>query len=108
MDGAGRKLSRPPPLTYRTRRRTIMTMTEQLSGIEAVPASETAASISSSIKMFARHVREWIDSCADYYAAAAMYEQLSKLSNAELQRRGLSRDTLAQDVFQSCDRRAHG
>jgi hypothetical protein len=35
---------------------------------------------------------------ADHYAAAAMYEQLSRLSDAELQRRGLSRSTLARDV----------
>jgi hypothetical protein len=27
-----------------------------------------------------------------------MYEQLSRLSDAELKRRGLSRDTLARDV----------
>jgi hypothetical protein len=107
MDGAGAWLS-PPPLAHRTLRRTTMAMTEQISSIDAVSSTETAASISSSIKTFARHAREWIDSCADYYAAAAMYEQLSKLSNAELNRRGLSRDTLAQDVFRSCDRRAHG
>jgi hypothetical protein len=43
---------------------------------------------------------DWIETAADYYAAAAMYEQLSKLSDAELQRRGLSRATLASDV---CD-----
>ena len=29
----------------------------------------------------------WANSCADYYAAAAMYEQLSALSNAELHKR---------------------
>jgi hypothetical protein len=85
-----------------------MAMTEHVSGLEAASASETGASIFSSIKSLAHQVRTWLDSCADYYAAAAMYEQLSKLSNAELNRRGLSRDTLAQDVFQSCDRRAHG
>ena len=45
-----------------------------------------------------------MDSCANYYAAAAIYEQLSRLSNAELHKRGLSRDTLARDVFHSCDR----
>ena len=44
----------------------------------------------------------WLRTAADYYAAAAVYEQLSSLSNAELQRRGLSRDTLARDVERTC------
>ena len=89
-----------------------MAVTEQFSGIDtrivAVPPSETAAALSSSIKSLARFFITWMSACADYYSAASMYEQLSKLSNAELRRRGLSRDTLAWDVFQSCDRRAHG
>jgi hypothetical protein len=38
------------------------------------------------------------ETCADYYAAAALYEELAALSDAELQRRGLSRATLAQHV----------
>ena len=84
-----------------------MAMTEHIAGIDTVPATETAASLSSSIKSLARFVTTWANSCADYYAAAAMYEQLSKLSNAELNKRGLSRDTLAQDLCQSCDRTAH-
>jgi hypothetical protein len=46
----------------------------------------------------------WADTCADYYAAVAMYEQLSALSDAELTRRGLSRATLAHDVRATCDR----
>ena len=33
---------------------------------------------------------------ADYYTAAAVYEQLSRLSDAELQRHGLSRATLGR------------
>jgi hypothetical protein len=41
---------------------------------------------------------------ADYYAAAALYEHLSRLSNAELGRRGLSRATLARHVLEACDR----
>jgi hypothetical protein len=44
----------------------------------------------------------WIKTCVDYYEAAAMYEQLSKLSDAELQRRRLSRATLARDVCDVC------
>ena len=41
----------------------------------------------------------------DHYAAARMYESLSRLSDAELERRGLRRATLAQDLFPICDRK---
>lgn len=46
----------------------------------------------------------WIRTAADHYAAAAAYEQLSRLSDAELQRRGLSRACLARDILATCDR----
>jgi hypothetical protein len=39
-----------------------------------------------------------IDCAAEYYALATAYEQLSRLSDAELRRRGLSRATLAHDI----------
>jgi hypothetical protein len=41
----------------------------------------------------------WVETCAEHRAAAAIYEQLSALSDAELTRRGLSRATLARDVL---------
>jgi hypothetical protein len=41
----------------------------------------------------------WVETCAEYRAAAAIYEQLSALSDAELTRRGLSRATLAHDLL---------
>jgi hypothetical protein len=44
----------------------------------------------------------WWRTCADYYEAAALYDRLSGLSDAELCRRGLSRDTLARDVCEAC------
>ena len=40
----------------------------------------------------------WLHDCADRYAAAAAYEDLSRLSDAELKHRGLSRDILARDL----------
>jgi hypothetical protein len=46
---------------------------------------------------------KWIRTAADHYAAAAAYEQLARLSDAELQRRGLSRASLARDVLATCD-----
>jgi hypothetical protein len=44
------------------------------------------------------HGLAWIETCADYYEAAARYDQLSRLSDAELHRRGLSRASLARQV----------
>jgi hypothetical protein len=51
---------------------------------------------------FKTHVAAWIETCVAYCAASALYEQLSGLSNAELHRRGLSRETLARDVCDAC------
>ena len=45
----------------------------------------------------------WVATCADHYKAAALYDQLSGLSDAELHRRGLSRLTLARDIREACD-----
>ena len=50
------------------------------------------------------HLAAWVGTCADYYEAAALYDALSRLSDAELGRRGLSRAALAWDLSQACDR----
>lgn len=52
-------------------------------------------------KTLCYHLKEWIGVAVNHYRAAAAYEQLSQLSNAELHRRGLSRDTLARDVAEA-------
>jgi hypothetical protein len=49
------------------------------------------------------YLAAWIKTCADYYEAAALYDKLSVLSDAELHRRRLSRATLAQDICNACD-----
>lgn len=41
---------------------------------------------------------QWLKGCADNYAAAAAYENLSRLSDAELRHRSLHRDVLARDL----------
>jgi hypothetical protein len=48
------------------------------------------------------HLVASIKISADYHKAAAMYEQHSKLAEAELRRRGLSHATLARDVCAAC------
>ena len=39
-----------------------------------------------------------VKDCADHYAAAAAYEHLLRLSERELNHRGLSRDILSRDL----------
>lgn len=53
------------------------------------------------------HVPAWVHTCADYYVAAALYEQLYRRSDAELRRLGLSREHLGQELCAACDRAAH-
>ena len=43
---------------------------------------------------------EWVQSCADHYVAAHIYQSLSRLSDAELAARGLTRATLARDLIE--------
>ena len=40
----------------------------------------------------------WLNRCADQWTAAAAYEELSRLSDTQLENRGLRRDTLARDL----------
>ena len=70
---------------------------------ETAASSESAPPVSDWIKSIRLRVSAWASACADYYRAAALYDELRGLSDAELQRRGLSRDTLARDVCQACD-----
>ena len=80
-----------------------MTMHDNFLMAEAArpSASQLLRSVFGSL---AQRIADWITTAADYYEAAAMYEQLSRLSDAELTRRGLSRATLGWDVSQACDR----
>ena len=79
-----------------------MTFHEQAFVRETIVAHATT-SLSTSIKSLADFFVAWMESCADYWAAAALYDALRKLPDSELQKRGLSRDTLARDVFHSCN-----
>jgi hypothetical protein len=40
----------------------------------------------------------WLNRCADKWAAAVAYDELSRLSDAHLEHRGLRRDSLARDL----------
>jgi hypothetical protein len=50
-----------------------------------------------------RIIVRFIDARADAYAAAALYAELSRLSDAELARRGIGRDDLHRCVFEALD-----
>lgn len=47
----------------------------------------------------------WLAACADAHAAAAVHERLSRLSDAELRRRGMARADLHRRVFETLTRR---
>jgi hypothetical protein len=81
-----------------------MTMHDHLLPAEAARHNASPLALSGSSPSFAARIADWITTAASYYAAAAVYEQLSRLSDAELQRRGLSRATLAWDISQACHR----
>jgi hypothetical protein len=50
-------------------------------------------------------IAELIEARADAYAAAALHEELSKLSNIELERRGIPRGELHRCVFETLTKR---
>jgi hypothetical protein len=68
---------------------------------EAAPRNPGALALLEAMASIGRRIAHLIDTAADYCAAASIYEQLSRLSDAELNRRGLSRDTLARDIVES-------
>ena len=75
---------------------------------EETPIEVAAPSSASWLRSLRARFAAWARSCADYYAAAWAYEELSRLSDAQLRRRGLSRDILARDVSAGLDRGSHG
>src|SRR5262245_22067832 len=84
---------------FRSRREEISDMTfHEQAVVHETIVPERAASLSSSIKSAAESFAAWVQSCAELEADAALYDALRKLSDSELQKRGLSRDTLARDI----------
>jgi hypothetical protein len=73
-------------------------MTTQILPRDGVAEGGSARRPSDWLRTLGSRLATWLDACADHWTAAAMYQQLSGLSDAELARRGLSRATLARDV----------
>ncbi len=61
-----------------------------------------------SLGAIAQRIGAYARACADYWSAATAYEDLRRLSDGELRRRGLARDTLGRDVFAAFDTGMHG
>ena len=78
-----------------------MTMHDNLLPAEAAQPSASLF-LRSSFGSLAQRIADWVTTAADYYEAAAMYEHLSRLSDAELNWRELSRATLARDICRTC------
>jgi len=74
-----------------------MNMHEKFAVSELVPAARTRPQLSP-WRGLCHRLATWVKHCADRYAAAAAYEELSRLSDAELRRRSLTRDILARDL----------
>ena len=71
---------------------------QRISPVKALFAKSALLELHSRFFHLLAAVIGWMYTAADYYAAAAMYEDLSRLSDAELTRRGLSRKGLARHV----------
>jgi hypothetical protein len=80
-----------------------MTAQARLSQTNSDSFKTSVRSLGPRLKVLRAHLAAWVATCADYYDAAALYDELSVLSDAELRRRGLSRATLASEVCESCD-----
>jgi len=72
-----------------------------------VETAEILSGVESTIRRFVKAIAVsasvWATARANYLANAAIYKQLTRLSDAELHRRGLSRSTLARDVSGTFD-----
>ena len=81
-------------------------MNAAVSHLEASHAGSRARPLATWLSSMAVSIGVCIDTMADYYAAATIYEQLSRLSDAELRRRGLSRANLGREVVAARERSA--
>jgi len=75
-----------------------MNMHESFAPFEQITSSAPAAARSFWLRSVRARLVAWVKTCADHYAAAVAYEELSRLSDAQLEHRGLSRDILARDL----------
>lgn len=75
-----------------------MNMHERFAATELLLPDARAPSRPSWSRVLRVRLASWVKTCTDHYAAAAAYDDLSRLSDTQLEHRGLSRDILARDV----------
>ena len=75
-----------------------MTMHENSALSEAMASSARAPARTSALGLALIKLTALLKDCGDHYAAAAAYDELSRLSDTQLRHRGLSRDILARDL----------
>jgi hypothetical protein len=66
-----------------------------------VPAEEmlpATTAVAPAWAVWRAHLVSWFTTCANKWGALAAYEELSRLSDQQLEQRGLRRDTLARDL----------
>jgi hypothetical protein len=73
-------------------------MRDDLIFVDAEPVRHDAPAASAWLGSLRARLTASIVRWADRHAAATVYEELSRLSDVELARRGLSRDVLARDL----------
>jgi hypothetical protein len=81
-----------------------MTAQARLPLANGKPLGASGPSLGCRLNVLRTHLATWVETCADYGHAAALYDELSRLSDAELRRRGLNRATLAWNLSHACDR----
>ena len=79
-----------------------MNMHETFCPPETEPSGANAPARASWLRSVSARFIAWVRTCVDNYAAAAAYDGLSHLSDAQLSHRGLSRDILARDLNEGC------
>jgi hypothetical protein len=72
------------------------------------PSPQTSISslsrvVKRALEAAAEHIAIYAAGCQSGYAATALYDDLSRLSDAELARRGLTRADIARRVLQQLD-----
>jgi hypothetical protein len=75
-----------------------MNMHERLIDPAVMMPGPGASSRSVWFRLLPIRLAAWVSICADHYASAAAYDDLSRLSDTQLKHRGLSRDILARDL----------
>jgi hypothetical protein len=83
---------------------TLMTTRTRLHIVCDNPPSASRSFLADRLAALGAYLSACAKTCADYYEAATLYEQLSCLSDAELRRRGVSSATLGWDIARGCDR----